>query len=223
MACRATGDGTKPNFRSVPWRIGRAPAGAVSTVWDGKWRDCMACLSGHGLSSRTIDNMVDDTVNRVDVPVAGDLPGFALPLLLLAGFRHLIDDLHAELDRRGHPGMRPAYGFALQAVGPEGATATEVGRRLGISKQAAGKTIDRLASLDYVARGDDLRDARRKQVRLTAAGLEVLRLSAEILGDLRAEWSTILGAQRVRTLEGDLRKVTSTTGIPLDVAGWLGG
>jgi len=65
-------------------------------------------------------------------------------------------------------------------------------------------------------------EARRKQVHLTAGGLEVLRLSAEILGDLRAEWSTTLGAQRVRTLEGDLRKVTSTTGIPLD-AGWLGG
>ena len=48
--------------------------------------------------------------------------------------------------------MRPAHGFAMQAIGLRGATATEAGRRLGISKQAAGKTIDRLEELGYVRR-----------------------------------------------------------------------
>src|SRR5260370_22279294 len=82
--------------------------------------------------------------------------GFELPILLFAGFRSIIDELHAELARRGHPGVRPAHGFALQAIGLGGATATEAGRRLGVSKQAAGKTIDRLEELGYVHRsGDD--------------------------------------------------------------------
>ena len=76
--------------------------------------------------------------------------GFELPVLLFAGFRSIIDELHAELARRGHPDLRPAHGFALQAIGPGGATAAETGRRLGISKQAAGKTIDRLEELGYV-------------------------------------------------------------------------
>ena len=83
--------------------------------------------------------------------------GFELPMLLFAGFRSVIDELHAELARRGHPELRPAHGFALQAIGHGGATAAETGRRLGISKQAAGKTIDRLEELGYVHRaGDDL-------------------------------------------------------------------
>src|SRR5258707_14036679 len=68
--------------------------------------------------------------------------GFELPLLLFGGFRSIIDELHAELARRGHPEVRPAHGFALQAIGLDGATATEAGRRRGVSKQAAGKTID---------------------------------------------------------------------------------
>src|SRR5262249_42255714 len=93
-----------------------------------------------------------------------DPPGFELPLLLFAGFRSLIDQLHAELARQGHPNMRPAYSFAMQAIGHDGATASELGRRLGISKQAAGKTVDRLESLGYAERIDDESDGRRKLV-----------------------------------------------------------
>ena len=53
-------------------------------------------------------------------PAEPDPPGFELPLLLFAGFRALIDALHAELAVQGHPGVRPAYGFAMQAIGPHG-------------------------------------------------------------------------------------------------------
>jgi hypothetical protein len=52
-------------------------------------------------------------VANADLPAAG----YELPLLLFAGFRSVLDDLHAELARRGHPDMRPAHGFALQAIG----------------------------------------------------------------------------------------------------------
>jgi DNA-binding MarR family transcriptional regulator len=103
-----------------------------------------------------------------------------------AGFRALIDDLHAELAAQGHPGRRPAYGFAMQAIGLDGATASEVGRLLGISKQAAGKTIDRLGQFGYAERGVDARDGRRKLVRLTPLGIDALVRSAAIFEDLRA-------------------------------------
>src|SRR5215472_13488124 len=97
--------------------------------------------------------------------------GFELPLLLFAGFRSIIDELHTELARRGHPDMRPAHGFALQAIGLHGATASEAGARLGISKQAAGKTIERLEELGYVYRAGDDSNRRRKLARITPRGL----------------------------------------------------
>src|SRR3954452_23547141 len=125
-------------------------------------------------------------------------PGWELPLLLFAGFRTLIDQLHTELAAQGHPDMRPVYGFTMQAIGVQGASASEVGRRLGVSKQAAGKTIDRLEALGYVERVDAPRDARSKLVRLTPRGLESLRLSADIFERLRADWVARLGADRVR-------------------------
>jgi DNA-binding MarR family transcriptional regulator len=154
---------------------------------------------------------------------ARDTPGYELPLLLFAGFRSLIDQLHDELARQGHPDIRPVHGFAMQAIGFEGATAADIGRRLGVSKQAAGKTVDRLESLGYVQRLDDPADARRKLVHLTPHGLDALARSAAIFRRLRSQWATTLGTDRLHALESDLRTVTPPDSFGLDAAGWLGG
>ncbi len=146
-----------------------------------------------------------------------------LPLLLLAGFRTLIDDLHAELARQGHPELRPLHGFVLQAVGTDGTTASELGNRLGVSKQAAGKTVDRLVALGYLERADDPRDARRKLVRLTPYGLDGLRRSAVVFDELRQRWTEALGADRVAAIEDDLRRVTPANWFRLDIPGWFTG
>jgi DNA-binding MarR family transcriptional regulator len=161
--------------------------------------------------------VVDEIVN----PVVDTGNGFELPLLLLAGFRTLIDELHAELGRQGHPDARPAHGFALQAIGPAGATASDLGRRLGVSKQAAGKTVDRLEKLGYVTRAGDARDARRKLIRLTPHGTELLARSATIFDELRGKWVRTLGVERVRDLENALRAVTPDGMWRLDVAAWF--
>lgn len=149
-------------------------------------------------------------------------PGWALPVLLFAGFRSLIDALHAELARQGHPDVRPAHGFAMQAIGVDGATASELGRRLGVSKQAAGKTVDRLVEFGYAERADDPADARRKLVRLTPLGFDVLARSATVFEQLRAEWARTIGAERLRALEADLLAVAPEDGFRVDVAGWFG-
>jgi DNA-binding MarR family transcriptional regulator len=148
--------------------------------------------------------------------------GFELPLLLFGGFRSIIEELHAELARRGHPDLRPAHGFALQAIGLDGATATETGKRLGISKQAAGKTIERLEELGYVYRDSDGSDRRRKLVRITPHGLDALGASALIFEDIRSRWDAELGAGRLAALEADLRAMASDQAFRLDVPGWLG-
>src|SRR5271170_3689416 len=143
--------------------------------------------------------------------------GFELPLLLFGGFRSVIDELHTELARRGYSDLRPAHGFALQAIGVLGATATETARRLGISKQAAGKTIDRMAELGYVRKADDDTDRRRKLVRITPRGLEALATSALIFDDIRARWARALGPDRMSALEADLRAMAAGQAFRLDV------
>ena len=148
--------------------------------------------------------------------------GFELPLLLFGGFRAIIDELHGELARRGHGDLRPAHGFAMQAIGFRGATASEVGRRLGISKQAAGKTIERLEALGYAQRAGDSADRRRKLTRLTPRGVEALTLSAEIFDDVRDRWARTIGENRVADLEASLRTMVPGETFRLDVPGWPG-
>ncbi|MFB7518060.1 MarR family winged helix-turn-helix transcriptional regulator [Streptomyces sp. NPDC056144] len=180
-----------------------------------------------------VDHVDGENVNQVvdlgkGIPLAApettaDGPGFELPLLLFGGFRTLIDRLHARLAAEGHPDMRPAHGFAMQAIGTDGATASDIGRRLGVSKQAAGKTVDRLLAVGYAERADDPADARRKLVRLTPRGYDALARSAAIFDDLRAEWVEALGAERVRDMEASLRHVVpAETAFRLDATSWLG-
>jgi DNA-binding MarR family transcriptional regulator len=155
--------------------------------------------------------------------MASATAGYELPLLLFGGFRAIIDELHAELARRGHPELRPAHGFAMQAIGMPGATATEVGRRLGVSKQAAGKTIERLEAIGYATRAGDVADRRRKLVRLTPRGLDALAQSAAIFEDIRYRWSAAVGQQRLDDLEAILRRMVPDGTFRLDVPGWFGG
>jgi DNA-binding MarR family transcriptional regulator len=110
----------------------------------------------------------------------------------------------------------------MQAIGPEGASASELGRRLGISKQGAGKTVDRLVELGYAERATDTADARRKLVQLTPRGIDALARSAAVFERLRASWAQTLGVDRLRALEADLRRVAPPTGVRLDAPGWFG-
>jgi DNA-binding MarR family transcriptional regulator len=150
-------------------------------------------------------------------------PGHALPLLLLAGFRQIVDDLHKELAVRGHPDARPLHGFALQAVGPHGASIAELARRLGVSKQAAAKTAASLDRLGYVASADDPDDRRLRRLVLTARGVDLLDTSAEVLAGIRAAWADQLGDAALDALESGLQSVLGSAGATLrmDLPGWL--
>ncbi len=150
-------------------------------------------------------------------------PGYELPLLLVGAFRSVIDELHVELARHGHPHARPLHGFALQAVGPDGVSLSELGRRLGVSKQAAAKTAAGLERLGYIVREPDRSDLRATLIRRSPLGEEFLALSAVELGTIRRRWVEQIGAERVEELEDDLRQIleASPSGRIGDIPGWL--
>ncbi|QXJ20936.1 winged helix-turn-helix transcriptional regulator [Actinomadura graeca] len=174
-------------------------------------------------SARPADGSADGSADGpADGRGPGDPPGFELPLRLFLAFRVIIDELHEELAREGHPGLRPMHGFVFQAIGPGGTTAVELGRRLGVSKQAAGKMIESLERAGYVERAADPSDARRKIVRLTARGTDSLVRSARIFDRIRDRWAARLGADRLRALETGLRELTPADVWRLDVPGWFG-
>lgn len=148
--------------------------------------------------------------------------GADLALLLLAGFRVLVDRARLELAERGHEDVRPMHDFALHAILSGADTASALGRRMAVSKQAAAETIGTLESRGYLLRETDPTDRRRVRLRVTERGLALLRDGELVFDELRTRWEEQVGAPQVAALEEALRQLVGDDvvrpGLPGSVA-----
>ncbi|MFD7311091.1 MarR family winged helix-turn-helix transcriptional regulator [Promicromonospora sp. NPDC059942] len=145
--------------------------------------------------------------------------GADLALLLLGGYRTLVDTVAAELAAGGHDDVRPVHDFAMRAIADGADNASELGRRLAVSKQAAAKTIAVLLERGYVRRGTDPQDARRKRIEVTPLGWEVMHRGEAIFDSLREDWARRIGAEELATLERQLGALVGDTPVSPDAAG----
>ena len=99
--------------------------------------------------------------------------------------------------------------------------ASELGRRLSVSKQAAAKTVAVLEERGYVTRGADPLDARRKRLEVTALGLEVMRAGEAVFDELRDKWKRKIGAKQLERLESDLATLVGVSTVRIDSPGWI--
>lgn len=147
--------------------------------------------------------------------------GANLALLMLGGFRQLADAATLALAARGHEDVRPVHDFALRAIAAGADSASELGRRMSVTKQAAAKTVATLEERGYVARQADPVDARRMRLLVTDRGSAMLHEGEQIFDELRAQWERQLGTARLADLEALLTELIGTEPIRLDTPGWL--
>ncbi|BCY11664.1 MarR family winged helix-turn-helix transcriptional regulator [Actinoplanes sp. L3-i22] len=146
--------------------------------------------------------------------------GADLALLLLGGFRALADRATAELADRGYEDFRPVHDFAMRAIQSGAESASDLGRRMSVTKQSAAKTIATLEERGYVAREPDAVDRRRMRLIVTERGLALLREGESIFDEMRAQWERQVGAGVVASLEGALQNLVGDGAIRLDAPGW---
>ena len=149
--------------------------------------------------------------------------GADLALLLLGGFRSLADAASLELAERGHERIRPVHDFAIRSIAAGADTAAELGRQLGVSKQAAAKTIAFLEEHGYVLGHDDPRDSRRRQFTVTPEGHDLLAAGEQIFDELRDRWAQRIGVQELERLEDALADLGIRTPSRFDAPGWFAG
>lgn len=145
--------------------------------------------------------------------------GADLALLLLGGFRQLADAAAVELARRGYEDVRPVHDFAMRAIIAGAANASDLGRRLSVSKQAAAKTIAVLEKRGYVDSQTDPLDARRKRLQVTDLGYEVMRQGETIFDELRGQWERQIGSAQLQSLEVHLATLVGASPIRFDLSG----
>ena len=146
--------------------------------------------------------------------------GAELARLLLGGYRKLVDAALVELAARGYEDVRPVHEFTMQAIAAGATTASEVARRMSVSKQAAAKTIATLQERGYVTSTADPEDPRRNRIAVTDRGFEMIREGAAIFDDLRAEWERELGPAALALLESQLAAFVGDSPARRQEPGW---
>jgi DNA-binding MarR family transcriptional regulator len=135
--------------------------------------------------------------------------GAELAKLLLKTFTTLVDVVVEELEREGHPGVTATHAFALEAIDEGAQSASELSRSLGVSRQAAAKTILALEELHYLDRHDDPDDARRKRLTVTARGHEMIRIGGRAFDSLRSQAAERVGLSELEAAERVLANLAS--------------
>src|ERR1700750_1867753 len=130
--------------------------------------------------------------------------GADLALLLLGSFRTLVDAAIAELAERGHEDVRPVHDFAMRAIAGGADSASELGRRLSITKQSAANPVAVLQERGYGTRDTAPRDGRRKRLQVTALGFDVMRQGEAVFDELRDRWAQQIGAAELDKIEDHL-------------------
>ncbi len=81
--------------------------------------------------------------------------------------------------------------------------------RANVTKQAMAQLVGHLEQHGYVERVPDPRDRRAKLVRTTPHGREVFKIAREVVTELEAEWTAILGAAGMRELRERLETLNA--------------
>lgn len=139
--------------------------------------------------------------------------GADLALLLLGGYRSLVETAMAELASQGFADFRPSLEFAMRAIAAGADSASDLARRTSVSKQAAAKTIAVLVERGYVSSEADPADGRRKRLRVTPLGSDLLDRGEAVFEALRAEWAARIGPAELEALESRLRTLVGDSGI----------
>jgi DNA-binding MarR family transcriptional regulator len=130
---------------------------------------------------------------------------------LFAGWA-LAGEVQRRLDADGHADLRFADGFVFQHLIPGPLPVTALARRLGVSQQAASKSVADLERRGYVARTSDPADARARLVALTPRAQDAIEGGRRHRAALASELAERLGPRRVEAARRVLVDVVSELG-----------
>lgn len=135
----------------------------------------------------------------------------------LATLAALAGDLSSEyllqrVRERGHPFVRTAHGYLIQHLVTGTPTVTELASRMGVTQQAASKSVVELETLGLVQREGEAADQRVRRVTLTDAGREVVESGRAARAHLEAKLVEALGDEALATAKGALAALIDAVG-----------
>jgi len=106
----------------------------------------------------------------------------------------------AKLRERGYTGLNLEHTSLLANLDLEGTNISTLATRTGITKQSMGQLVAELEQQGFLERVSDPADKRASLVKFTERGWDFLRDAHELKLELDAEYSNLLGKERLEEL-----------------------
>ena len=114
--------------------------------------------------------------------------------------------VHALLNTRGHPYIRPSHSTVFANLGTGAVRVTELARRAQVTQQAMGKMLKELERMGYIERAVDGSDKRAREIRLTERGVALVRDTQEALEEVQSHYQQKIGQESLAEIESGLRQ-----------------
>mgnify|MGYP001578119343 FL=1 len=124
--------------------------------------------------------------------------------LLALARRDFMSRLAKKMEHKGGARLTRSSRDLVQHIDLEGTRSTELARRLGISKQAVGKTIKELEEIGLLKRVPDCADGRAFLVSFTDAGVEFLLEGHKAIKQIERNYEDQVGAEAMSALRAAL-------------------
>lgn len=132
--------------------------------------------------------------------------------LLRLCWRRVRDHLHEAIRAAGFTDLQDSHLAVFSYPLPDGVRPSELGRRIGMSRQATNHIISQMEAMGYVERRAS-RPGERRLVHLTDRGWQVSEAIFATLADLQERWAEEIGRARftefldvLRSLAGETRR-----------------
>jgi DNA-binding MarR family transcriptional regulator len=124
----------------------------------------------------------------------------------------LLRDVREVFAGEDWKGLRQSHFRVITAVLPEGISVTELGDRVGMSKQGCGQFVSALAESGHLRVSPDSQDGRVRLVRRTAEGERTVRAVTARMLRIEDEWAQQVGPERYRAFRSVLEELAQPAG-----------
>lgn len=122
-------------------------------------------------------------------------------ILLGLAYQAFVDQLRADLERRGFADLTPTVGYVVRAIAASAdpPSQRDLAAHLGITDQGAGKIVNDLVARGFVTRRPSPRDSRANAIHLAARGRKLLAAARRFHARFEAALSREVGAEAAVT------------------------
>ncbi|HEX5656788.1 MAG TPA: MarR family winged helix-turn-helix transcriptional regulator [Polyangiales bacterium] len=141
-----------------------------------------------------------------------DLEVLDLPTLAFLAGSAANDYLLARIRAGGHAEVRLAHGYVFQYLLSGARSIGELAELLGVTQQAASKSVLELEAMGYVVRSADVHDSRVRRVELSTQGRKVIERGRAARASLHAKLEGELGERTMNAARRAMITLLEQTG-----------